>query len=205
MSEHEVESQESGVRQNKVEERKGLNFVLELAPLLVFLITYKLADLITATAVLVILTLISLLISWVLFKKLSTMPVVTAVIVTVFGGLTVYLQDETFIKMKPTIVYVLFAGALIVMRILGRGVLNKLLGAQLDLPDHVWKTLETAWIIFFIVLAIGNELIWRNFSTDFWVYFKFALFPVTLIFSVATILFGMKAAGKPLTDDLGAD
>ena len=116
------------------------------------------------------------------------MPLVTAGVVLVFGGLTLILQDELFIKIKPTIVNGLFAAAIFGGLALGRNFVQVVMGAVVNLDDKGWWILAVRWGAFFIVLAILNEIIWRSVSTDAWVSFKvFGILPLTLVFSLAQV------------------
>ena len=113
------------------------------------------------------------------------MPTVGATIVLLFGGLTIYFDNETFFKMKPTIINLLFAAILFGGAIIKKHLLKFLLGAALKLEDTGWKILTQRWIAFFIALAILNEIIWRTQSTDIWVNFKvFGILPITFIFTI---------------------
>jgi len=116
------------------------------------------------------------------------MPVLTAVFVMFFGGLTIYLQDETFIKMKPTVVYLLFAAILLAGLALKRTFLKMLMGEMFTLTDQGWLKLTYRWAGFFVAMALLNEVVWRNVSTDTWVSFKvFGLFPLTLLFAALQV------------------
>ena len=113
------------------------------------------------------------------------MPTVGAAIILIFGGLTIYFDNETFFKMKPTIINLLFAGTLYGGIILNKSLLRYLLGAALKLQDEGWDILTKRWIGFFIALAILNEIIWRTQTTDIWVNFKvFGILPITFIFTL---------------------
>ena len=113
------------------------------------------------------------------------MPLVTGVVVLVFGGLTLALQDEIFIKMKPTIVNTLFGGVLIGGLFFGKSLLGYVFDSVFQLTDEGWRKLTLRWGLFFFVLAMVNEVIWRNFSTDFWVSFKvFGMMPLTIVFTL---------------------
>ncbi len=118
-------------------------------------------------------------------RRISPMPIVTGVVVLVFGGLTLLLNDELFIKLKPTIVNTIFASVLFAGVMTGRLYIKLLFDNAFHLPDGAWKTLTYRWIAFFVFLAILNEVIWRNFSTDFWVGFKlWGVVPISLIYGV---------------------
>lgn len=139
-----------------------------------------------ATAIFMVAILLSLLGSWVTEKRLPVMPLVTAVFVLVFGGLTLWLRDSTFIKMKPTVVNTMFGGILLGGLMRGRYFLKIVLGSTLELPDVAWRTLTIRFALFFFALAILNEAVWRSFSEDAWVKFKvFGIMPLTIIFMMS--------------------
>ena len=130
-------------------------------------------------------TVIAVLFSYILEKKIPIMPTVGATIVLIFGGLTIYFDNEVFFKMKPTIINFLFAAVLYAGTIIKKPLLKYLLGAALKLEDLGWKILTQRWIGFFIALAILNEIVWRTQSTDIWVNFKvFGILPITFIFTM---------------------
>ncbi|MEM7422547.1 MAG: septation protein A [Pseudomonadota bacterium] len=136
-----------------------------------------------ATALFMVAIAISLTASWFLTRSLPRMAVVTGVVVTVFGGLTLWLQDETFIKMKPTIVNGIFALILGFGLVQGRSYLKYLMGEALPLTDIGWMIFTQRWVAFFVFLGLVNEIVWRTQSTEFWVNFKtFANIPMTFIF-----------------------
>ena len=159
--------------------------LIDLGPLAVFFIFYTRGDLKTAILPFMIATIIAVLFSYILEKKIPIMPTVGAVIILIFGGLTIYFDNETFFKMKPTIINLLFAGILYGGIILNKSLLRYLLGAALKLQDKGWDILTKRWIGFFIALAILNEIIWRTQTTDIWVSFKvFGILPITFIFTL---------------------
>ena len=130
-------------------------------------------------------TIISVLFSYIMEKKIPIMPTVGALIILIFGGLTIYFDNEVFFKMKPTIINLLFALILYGGLIVKKSLLKFLLGAAIKLEDEGWKILTQRWISFFIALAILNEIIWRTQSTDIWVNFKvFGILPITFIFTM---------------------
>ncbi|MEM6934195.1 MAG: septation protein A [Pseudomonadota bacterium] len=139
-----------------------------------------------ATALFMVAIALSLSVSWWLTRSLPKMAVVTAVVVTVFGGLTLWLQDDTFIKMKPTIVNGIFAVTLFVGLTQGRSYLKYLMGDSMPLTDEGWIIFTKRWVGFFLFMALLNEAIWRTQSTEFWVTFKtFGNLPLTLLFMVS--------------------
>lgn len=139
-----------------------------------------------ATGAFMIATIIALVAGWRLERKLPVMPLVSGIFVLLFGGLTLYLADETFIKLKPTLVNCLFAAILFGGLLFGKPLLKPLFGAAVQLTDRGWRLLTIRWAVFFVVLAVLNEIVWRGFSTDFWVSFKlFGIMPLTFLFAAA--------------------
>jgi intracellular septation protein len=131
-------------------------------------------------------------------RRIEIMPLVTAVIVFIFGGLTLILHNDTFIKLKPTIIYVLFGGALVVGLAMGKPLLGLLFESVFDLTEEGWRKLTWRWAIFFFFLAVVNEIVWRNFSTDTWVSFKlFGVVPLTFLFGALQYPLLMKYAANP--------
>lgn len=170
-----------------------LRFALEMGPLGVFFYCNAKFEIFTATAAFMVATVIALAINWALERRLPVMPLVSGGFVLVFGGLTLILQDELFIKMKPTIVNSLFAIALFGGLAAGRVLLKPVFGAAFQLTDAGWRALTIRWAFFFVVLAVLNEVVWRNFSTDTWVDFKvFGIMPITILFTFAQMPLIMK-------------
>lgn len=164
----------------------GLKLALELGPLLLFFGVYRYADIYAATAVFIPVTLAALVASRYLFGRVGILPLVTAVFVVALGGLTLWLQDETFIKIKPTLVYFLFATVALVGLAFNWVVWKQLFGEVFRLTDEGWRKMQFRWGCFFLCMAILNEIIWRTLSTDFWVSFKvFGALPLTFAFALA--------------------
>ncbi len=163
-----------------------LKLLVEIGPLVAFFGSYSLYDLMTATAVFMVAVALSLAVSVYLERRVPIMPLVTAAVVMVFGGLTLWLDDETFIKMKPTIINGLFASILLGGLMLRRAFLKPLFGTVFQLDEPGWLKLSLRWALFFIVVAVLNEAVWRTMSTDTWVSFKvFGILPLTLVFALA--------------------
>ena len=159
--------------------------LIDIGPLAVFFIFYSRSDLKSAIIPFMIATIIAVLFSYIMEKKIPVMPTVSALIILIFGGLTIYFDNEVFFKMKPTIINLLFALILYGGLIVKKSLLKFLLGAAIKLEDEGWKILTQRWISFFIALAILNEIVWRTQSTDIWVNFKvFGILPITFIFTM---------------------
>ncbi|MBB4350988.1 MULTISPECIES: septation protein A [Rhizobiaceae] len=193
---------ESDITPTKEEKQKpGLKMALELGPLLVFFFGNLRGEwlvgkfpalsaiggpLLIATALFMVATVISLVISKIVFKHLPVMPFVSGVVVMVFGGLSIWLQDETFIKMKPTIVNTLFGVVLLGGLFFGKSLLGYVFNAAFNLDAEGWKKLTLRWGIFFLFLAVLNEVVWRNFSDEAWVNFKvWGTMPITILFTLS--------------------
>jgi intracellular septation protein len=132
--------------------------------------------------------LVALVISYILTRHLPIMPVVTAIIVVVFGGLTLFLHDATFIKVKPTIIYALFGAILLGGLFFNKPLLGMVLDSMFQLTEEGWRKLTLRWALFFFVLAVLNEIVWRNTSTNVWVDFKvFGVVPLTFIFGALQV------------------
>jgi len=165
-----------------------LKLAVEIGPLAIFFFANAKFGIFVATGCFMAATAVSLLVSYQLERRLPVMPLIGAGVVLVFGGLTLVLQDELFIKLKPTIVNTLFGIILIGGMLFDRPLLKPLIGAVLPLDHAGWRTLTWRWAGFFLLLAALNEIVWRNFSTDTWVSFKvFGIMPLTVAFSLAQL------------------
>jgi intracellular septation protein len=163
-----------------------LKFALELGPLVVFFIVNSKFGIFYATGVLMVGVLLTLAVSWMVTKHLPAMPVVTAILVLVFGGLTVFLQNETFIKLKVTILYSMFGAALIGALYFGKLLLPAVFDMAIHIDDEGWRKLTWRWGLFFFFLAGLNEVVRRVVTTDEWVNFKvFGILPLTILFAVS--------------------
>jgi len=160
-----------------------LKIALELGPLLLFFSANSRFGIFVGTATFMIAVVIALGVSYMLTRHVPLMTLVSAVVVMVFGGLTLLLQDELFIKLKPTIIYSLFGAVLLGGLLAGRPFLALLFDSVFHLTDEGWRRLTLRWIVFFFVLAVANELVWRTQSTDVWLSFKvFGVMPLTFLF-----------------------
>ncbi len=171
----------------------ALKLALEVGPLVLFFIMNGKFGIFYATAAFMVATAASLLTSRIFLKRIPILALVTGIFVMVFGFLTIYLKDDTFIKIKPTIVNLLFAIMLAAGLYFRRPVLKYALGEVLHLQEEGWRLLTIRWMAFFIVLAVLNEAVWRNFSTDTWVSFKsFGTMPLTFLFMMSQITLIMR-------------
>lgn len=193
-----------------------LKMALELGPILLFFLAYQwapvgdglaeseanLQKMLFATALFIPVILVSLAVSWIMTKHLPKMAVVTAILVVVFGGLTLWLRDDTFIKMKPTILYLLFAGGLGYGLMRGESYLLYLMDDAVPLQREGWMIFTRRFVMFFLILAVANEVVWRTMSTDTWVNFKTFLLPAaSFVFVMAQIGLFAKYSVEPEADD----
>jgi intracellular septation protein len=181
--------------------RKALNpivkFALELGPLALFFIVYSRVGIFAATGILMASVLVTLCVSYAMLRRIPIMPLITAVIVLIFGSLTLVLHDETLIKIKPTALYILFGAALFVGLWLKKPLLKILFDGALHVTDEGWRKLTWRWAFFFLVLAVLNEIVWRTQTTDLWVKFKtLGFLPLTLLFALAQAPLMMKYESK---------
>jgi intracellular septation protein len=173
-----------------VPQRKTLNptfkLLLELGPLALFFFAYGKLGIFAATAILMACVVVTLGVSYVMLRRIPVMPLITAVIVVIFGSLTLLFHDETLIKIKPTALYLMFGIALFIGLALKKPLLKILFDGALNIREEGWRKLTWRWGYFFLALAVVNEIIWRTQTTDIWVKFKtFGFLPLTLLFALA--------------------
>ena len=185
-------------KEKQVKGGAWLKLLLELGPLLVFFFAYNRGEaigawlgdpamkpIVAATIVFIPTMIASVLASFWVSREVAVMPLVSLVLVVVFGGLTIWLNDETFIKMKPTILNLIFAAVLMGGLAFGRMFLKLIFQEGWSITDRGWYLLTVRWSLFFVFMAVLNEIIWRNFSEDFWVAFKvWGNLPITAVFAV---------------------
>src|ERR1700744_2985546 len=157
----------------------------ELGPLLVFFVANAKFHLFVATGAFMVAIVAAMAASYIVMKRVPLMALITGIVVLVFGTLTLVLHDETFIKVKPTIIYSLFALVLGGGLLFGRSFIAVLFDQVFNLTPQGWRILTLRWALFFFAMAILNEFIWRTQSTDFWVGFKaFGVIPLTMVFAI---------------------
>ena len=168
-----------------------LKFVTDIGPLVIFFLFYYNNDknLKIAIPPLIVATIVSILIVWILEKKIPMIPLLSGILITLFGGLTIYFDNPIFIYMKPTIINTLFGLALLFGKYFtSEPILKKILGKSIPLSDEGWQILNNRWMYFFFLLAILNEIVWRTQSEEFWVNFKvWGMLPITFVFTAFQI------------------
>lgn len=159
---------------------------LDFLPLIVFFAFYKMYDIYAASGALIVATALALVYSWYRYRKLEKMTLITFVMVAVFGGLTLFFHNDEFIKWKVTVIYALFAIALLVSQlVMKKPLIQRMLGKEITLPEHVWAKLNVAWALFFIICGVANIYIAFWLPQNVWVNFKvFGLTAATLVFTL---------------------
>jgi intracellular septation protein len=166
---------------------------LDLGPLLIFFAAFKYLGIFAATAAFMVAVIVALAIGYAFERKLSPMPIFTAVLVVVFGGLTLYLQDDVFIKMKPSVLYAFFGVLLLGGLRFNRLFIKYVFAQAFELNELGWKKLTIRWGTFFLALALLNEIVWRSTSTETWVAFKvWGIIPLLFLFALAQTRLVMK-------------
>ncbi len=173
--------------------------LLEFIPVILFFITYKLYDIYTATAVIIVATIIQVGITWFKYKKVEPMQWITLGLIVVMGGATIYLQNEQFIKWKLTVIECLFGLAFLGSQFFGKKTfVERMMGANLELPASIWKKLNLSWATFFFSVGAINVYVMKNYNTDDWVNFKTFVVPgFMLVFIIVQMLFIYKYIPEP--------
>lgn len=170
----------------------AIKLTLEIGQLFAFFIAYRLYGMIVATAVITSFAIADLIVVYYYEKVISKVSLITAGILLIMGALTLFTGDSRFIKMKPTLIYLIIALVLFIGVWMNKGLLKVVLGKAILMEDAAWKIFSKRWAYFFVFLAILNEFIWRNFSEDLWVKFK--------VFGIMILFFGFLAAQMPFIE-----
>jgi intracellular septation protein len=174
---------------------------LDLGPLLIFFVSFQLAGIFAATAAFMVAILLALAVGYAIERRVSPMPLFTALLVLIFGGLTLYLKNDTFIKMKPTVLYAGFGLTLLGGLLFGRLFVKYVFAAAFELTEEGWRKLTFRWGWFFLALAILNEIVWRSMPTATWVKFKvFGIIPLIMLFALAQMPLVLKHEVKQNSD-----
>ncbi len=177
----------------KIRQSPLVKLAMDLGPLILFFAAFKFADIFVATGVFMVASIASLAIGYATTRTLSPMPLITAIIVLIFGGLTLYLKNDTFIKMKPTVLYAFFGIILLGGLAFNRLFIKAVFSEAFELDEEGWRKLTWRWGFFALGLAVLNEIIWRHFSTSIWVDFKvWAIIPLIFLFALAQTPLVMK-------------
>ena len=161
--------------------------ILDFIPLIIFFALYKMYDIYTATGALIVASAVQIVLTYIIYKKVEKMQIITFLMVAVFGGMTIFLHDDNFIKWKVTIVYALFAIGLTVSHLMGKSAIKGMLGKEISLPEAVWSKINWAWALFFTLCAILNVYVAFSLPLDVWVNFKvFGLLIATFAFTLLT-------------------
>ncbi|WP_117234585.1 septation protein A [Vibrio maerlii] len=176
--------------------------LIDFIPLIVFFVLYKLYDIYVATGALIVATAIQVLLTFLLFKKVEKMQLITFVMVAVFGGMTIFLHDDNFIKWKVTIIYAVFALGLTISHLMGKSAIKAMLGKEIILPDITWNKINWAWVAFFTFCAVLNVYIAFSLPLDTWVNFKvFGLLAATFGFTLLTGIYIYKKMPKEESEE----
>ncbi|TRN26666.1 septation protein A [Vibrio furnissii] len=171
--------------------------LLDFIPLIIFFALFKLYDIYVATGALIAATAVQVAVTYFMFKKVEKMQLITFALVAVFGGMTIFLHDDNFIKWKVTIVYVIFALGLAISHLMGKSAIKGMLGKEITLPEAVWAKVNWAWVAFFSVCAVLNIYIAYQLPLDVWVNFKvFGLLAATFTYTLLTGIYIYKHLPK---------
>jgi intracellular septation protein len=176
-----------------------MKFLYDFFPILLFFVAYKVYDIYVATAVAIVSSIVQVAWYWARHRRFETLHLVTLVLIIVFGGLTLALHDETFIKWKPTIINWLFAAAFLASQFIGeKNLVQRLMGANVTLPAFVWPRLNLGWVLFFLFLGAANLYVMTYYDTDTWVNFKlFGMMGLTLLFVIGQGFYLMRYLQEP--------
>ncbi|QSA97963.1 septation protein A [Methylococcus sp. EFPC2] len=180
-----------------------MKILFDFFPILLFFIAYKFVDIYAATVVAIVATFVQVGISWFTRRKVEAMHLLTLVIIVVFGGLTLYLHDEMFIKWKPTVINWLFGAVFLASQWLGeKTMIERMMGATLVLPQAIWRRLNLSWSSFFLLLGVANLLVVYSFDTETWVNFKlFGMLGLTFAFVVVQSLYLSRHLPEPKPEE----
>ncbi len=182
-----------------------MKLLTDFLPILLFFIAYKIFDIYVATAAAIAATFLHVAVTWLKTRKVATMQLVTLAILVVFGGLTLYLHNEQFIKWKPTVINWIFGIAFLGSQFFGKKtVVERLMSAQINLPNQIWQRLNLSWVVFFLIMGGANLYVMYNFDRDTWVNFKlFGMLGMTMVFLVIQSLFLARHINIPEKSDAG--
>jgi len=177
-----VENKKDTIKSDVPVQKEGYKSLLEMGPLILFFVVNYFYGIFAGTAILVVSTIISLIVSKLLYKSIPMLAAFGCVAVVLFGGLTLVFDNDLFIKIKPTVVSLIIAGILLLGKVMGKNPLALVMQSSITLEEEGWTKLTWLWVFMFIVMAIANEIAWRNLTTDQWVSFKAFGIPVLSVF-----------------------
>ena len=182
-----------------------MKLLTDFLPILLFFIAYKMFDIYVSTAVAIAATFLYVAVTWLKTRKVATMQLVTLAILVIFGGLTLYLHNEQFIQWKPTVINWIFGIAFLGSQFVGeKTVVERLMSAQINLPNQIWRRLNLSWVTFFLIMGGANLYVMYNFDRDTWVNFKlFGMLGMTMVFLVIQSLFLARHINVPEKSDTG--
>ncbi len=178
-----------------------MKLFFDFFPILLFFVAYKFYDIYMATAVAIAATSLLVAVSWLRTRKVGSMQLVTLAIIAIFGGLTLYLHDEQFIKWKPTVINWLFGSAFLASQLFGsKTAIERMMGSSLTLPKPIWRRLNLTWVTFFLIMGSANLYVMYHFDRDTWVNFKlFGMLGLTFMFIVLQSLYLSRYLPQPGT------
>jgi intracellular septation protein len=177
-----VENKKEKIKSDVPVQKEGYKSLLEMGPLILFFVVNYFYGIFAGTAILVVSTIISLIVSKLLYKSIPMLAAFGCVAVVLFGSLTLIFDNDLFIKIKPTVVSLIIAGILLLGKVMGKNPLALVMQSSITLEEEGWTKLTWLWVFMFIVMAIANEIAWRNLTTDQWVSFKAFGIPVLSVF-----------------------